>query len=350
MMNVFHASKGDLMSLIKQPSLTPFKTEKGFRYPQFWDIWKKHDRIHWTADEISLSKDIQDYQSASPREKKYIENVLRLFTQNEVVVGSGYATLLRIFKPVEVQAMLSGFMAREFTHIENYSLFTETIGLPDSFYSEFLEIPVMSTKTEYVDKARVKKLEEYKAMGLSEAETHKVYRKDVARMLAVYGGLTEGVSLMAQFAGLLKFQFLNKYPGLADINTFSIKEETLHNLGNSALFREFISENPDIWDDELKFDIYESAREIVSYEKALVEYLDPPHMTKDDLNRYIEYCADNALKELGMKPNWDTTSNPLPYMDDVVGAIQADFFSSRVTEYTKQLEGTWDQVSYDKWR
>lgn len=184
------------MSLIKQNGLAPFKTEKGFKYPQFWEYFKNHDRVHWTADEISLSKDASDFAKASLEEQEYIKGVLRLFTQNEVEVGKGYATLLRIFKPVEVQAMLSNFMAREYTHIENYSLFTETIGLPNSFYSEFLDIPVMSTKTEYLDKAKVHKFEDYKAMGLSDADTHKEFRRDIARMLGVYGGFTEGVSLI----------------------------------------------------------------------------------------------------------------------------------------------------------
>lgn len=338
------------MSLIKQNGLTPFKTDKGFKYGQFWEFYKKHDRLHWHAGEISLSKDIQDYDKASHEEQQFIQGVLRLFTQNEIEVEKGYATLLRIFKPVEVQAMLSNFMAREFTHIENYSLFTETIGLPNSFYSEFLDIPVMSTKTEYIEKAKVKKFEDYKAMGLSDAETHKEYRKDIARMLAVYGGFTEGVSLYAQFAALLKFQFDNKYPGLCDLNTFSIREEMIHHVGNSALFRQFISENQDIWDDEIKYEIYEAAREIVSYEHALIDYLNPPHMDKDELKKYVEYCADNALKELGMKANYNIAKNPLPYMDDVVGSIQADFFSARVTDYTKAVQGSWDQISYDNWK
>jgi ribonucleoside-diphosphate reductase beta chain len=338
------------MSLIKQNGLAPFKTDKGFIYPQFWEYYKNHDRIHWTADEISLSKDASDFAKASTEEQEYIKGVLRLFTQNEVEVGKGYATLLRIFKPVEVQAMLSNFMAREYTHIENYSLFTETIGLPNSFYSEFLDIPVMSTKTEYLDKAKVRKFEDYKAIGLSDADTHREYRRDIARMLGIYGGFTEGVSLMAQFAGLLAFQFQNKYPGLCDLNTFSIREETMHNLGNSELFRVFIEENPDIWDDELKFDIYEGAREIVAYEHALIDYLKPPHMSPEDLKQYVNYCADNALKELGMKPNWNIPKNPLPFMDDVVGTIQADFFAARVTDYTKQIQGSWSDISYDRWK
>lgn len=337
------------MSLIKQHGLPTFKPASGFKYPQFWDFYKKHDRIHWTAEEINLAKDIQDYNADTPANKEFIKSVMRLFTQNEVLVGHGYATMLRIFKPTEVQAMLANFNAREFTHIENYSLFTETIGIGDEIYTEFLDIPVMSTKCEYLDKAKVKKFEDYKAMGLSDAEVHKEYRRAIARMLAVYAGATEGISLMAQFAALLKYQFMNKYPGLCNIVEFSIKEETIHNLGNSALFRTFIAENMDIWDDVLKFDIYEAIREIVSYEHALIDYLNPPHMDKDDLKRYVEYCADNALKELGMKPNYDIATNPLPYMDDVVGVIQTDFFAGRVTEYTKQIQGSWDQITYTHW-
>lgn len=75
------------MSLIKQPSLTPFKSDKGFKYGHFWEYYTKHDRLHWTAAEINLAKDIQDYQSASDAERNYINGVLRLFTQNEIEVN-----------------------------------------------------------------------------------------------------------------------------------------------------------------------------------------------------------------------------------------------------------------------
>jgi|WetSurMetagenome_2_1015567.scaffolds.fasta_scaffold35042_2 ribonucleoside-diphosphate reductase beta chain len=338
-----------MSNLLKMNGISTFKSKSGFRYPEFWDFYKAHDRMHWTADEINLSQDIKDFAKASQEEKDFITNVLRLFTQNEIVVGTGYATMLRIFKPMEVQAMLSNFMAREFTHIENYSLFTETIGLPDAIYSEFLDIPIMATKTEYLDKAKVRKYEEYKSMNLSNTELDKVYRGDIARMVATYAGGAENISLMAQFAALLKFQFQGKYPGLCSIVEFSIKEETTHGVGNSALFRQFISENSDIWTDELKFDIYEAIRETVAYEKALVDYLNPPHMSKDDLKSYIEYRGDIALKELGMKPNWNIAANPLPYMDDVVGTVLTDFFSGTVTEYSKSVEGSWGDIEYDKW-
>lgn len=338
-----------MSNLIHINGIPTFKSAKGFRYGEFWEYYKLHDRQHWVAEAISLGKDIQDFEHASDKEKLDITNTMKLFTQQEVTVENGYATLLRIFKPMEVQAMLSNFMAREFTHIENYSLFTETIGLPNSIYSEFLSIPVMSNKTEYLDKAKVRKYEEYKAMNLTESQLDKVFRRDVARMLALYAGGAEGISLMAQFAALLKYQFDGKYPGLCQIVEYSIREESTHFIGNCHLFRTYISENPDIWDDELKYDIYQGIREMVAYEEALVDYFDYAHIANSDLKRYIQYRGDIALKELGMKSNWNTTVNPLPYMDDVVGTILTDFFSGRVTAYSKAVEGDWSQIDYSKW-
>ena len=113
----------------------------------------------------------------------------------------------------------------------------------------------------------------------------------------------------------------------------------MHLKGNAHIFRTFIVENPDIWDDALKYDIYQAFREIVSYEHALIDYINPKHMSIESLRRYVEYCADNALLELGMKRNYGIDKNPLPYMDDATGTILADFFSTTVTSYTKSVQG-----------
>ena len=338
------------MSLIKETGLPVFKTDSTFKYQWAWDFFKSQERKHWTSDEISLSQDVKDYQKASTEEQEFIKKVMQLFTTNEMMVaGRGYTTMLRIFKPMEVQAMLSSFNAREYIHIDNYSLFTETIGLPVSIYSDFLDIPIMQTKTEYVDKAKVKKYEDYKAMDLTNVEVDSIYRRDIARMLAVYAGFTEGVSLFAEFAMLMTFQEQGKYPGLCDIVIYSTREEYEHLQGNAQLFRTFIEENPDIWDDELKFDIYEAAREIVAYEHALIDYLEPPHVDKQVFKDYIEYMADNALAELGMKRNWNTTTNPVPFMDDILGVVLADFFSGTTTEYSNQIQGEWKAIDYSHW-
>lgn len=176
------------MSLIKQQGIPVYKTAQGFKYPWAIDYFEVHDVMVWHKSEYSLSQDIQDYARASGEEREFIISVMRLFVQNDVSAGVGYDTLLRIIKPTEVRLMLAGFNAREGTHVFNYANFTDTIGLPNSVYTEFLDIPVMSSKTEYMDKARVRKYEDYKAVGMSDAQVDNEFRRAVARMIAVYAG------------------------------------------------------------------------------------------------------------------------------------------------------------------
>lgn len=333
------------MSLLKQRGIPVYKTEQGFKYPWAIDYYKKHDIAVWHDHEYTLSQDIQDYAKASPEERKNLEDIMALFVQNDVEATTGYEALLRIMKPMEIRLMLGSSLAREGTHVFNYANFVETIGLPASTFTAFLDRPVMSIKMDYLEKAKVRKYEDYKAVGMSDAQVDNEFRRAVARMLAVYAGGLEGISLMAQFAMLLEYQFEGKYPGLCTIVEWSIKDEMMHLISNCHLFRVYIEENIDIWDDELKFDIYEAIREVVAHEHALIDSLGKGEKFK----RYVEYMADNALAELGMKKNW-FVANPLQYMDDVVGYQLTDFFSGSVTEYSKSVEGSWSDVTFDHWK
>ena len=169
-----------MMSLIKIQGIPVYKPAQGFKYPWAIQAWEEHDAMIWHKSEYTLSKDTQDYAKASDKEKEDITKIMRLFVQNDVQAGIGYVTMLRVFKPVEIQLMLSKFNAREGTHVYNYANFIDTIGLPSDIYTQFLDIPVMATKSEYIDKAKVKKYEDYKAMGMTDAQVDKEFRKAVA--------------------------------------------------------------------------------------------------------------------------------------------------------------------------
>ena len=343
------------MSLLKAN-----RTFKPMNYPKAYEYWEQHEKMHWLHDEVPLADDVADFNKAEEIERDFITNIMRLFTQNDVEVGHGYDVLLRIFKPTEVSMMLRGNAARENIHIAAYSLFTETLGFPDSFYQEYLEDQQMSDKIAFVEDSQVLKYEEYertyieitrgtpkgRLMNKSKEEYISYrYRQDIMYMLAVYATLTEGVSLFAQFAMLLKYQTQNKYKGLGTIVEWSIKDEEMHVTSNSWLFREFIKENPDVFDDVIKKRIYSAAREIVRKECDLVDELAPPHMDKVEVKEYIKYITDERLKLIGFKPNYNIEKNPLPFMEDLTGTVLTNFFESKVTEYTKgSLTGSWEDL------
>lgn len=336
------------MSLIKQ--ITKYPLYKPMRYTEAYDFYKKHEALHWLPEEVPLGEDVKDFKSCTFEEQQFITNILRLFTQNDVMVGSGYDTMLRIFKPTEVCMMLRSYAAREVIHIDSYSQLIDTLGLPESIYSEFLDIPVMECKVDYISKAKVKKLEYYKEVGLTDMEADVQFRKDVARMLAIYSTLTEGISLFGQFAMLLHYQLHNKFKGMCQIVTYSIRDEEEHCQGNAWLFKQFIKENLDIWNDELKRDIYEACRQIVSNEHILIDYLYATGICNtldiQDIKKYIMYIADRRLQLIGLKPNFNITTNPLPFMDTLLGNVElANFFEARSTEYSKgAMTGLWSDI------
>jgi ribonucleoside-diphosphate reductase beta chain len=342
------------MSLLKAS-----RVFKPMAYPEAFEHWKIHDRMVWHWDEVPLADDVADFNKADAKEKEFITEVMRLFTQNDIEVGHGYDVLLRIFKPTEVSMMLRGNADRESTHIAAYSLFTETLGFDDSFYSEFLEDELMAEKIEYVEQAQVKKYEEYekdwddrdyheyngKAFLVKEDYIEYRYKQDIIFMLAVYATVTEGVSLFAQFAMLLQYQMDNKYKGLGTIVEWSIKDEEQHVVSNSWLLRTFIEENPEVFDDNIKKRIYDAVRDVVAKEEELVDQLNPPHMDNEVVKQYIRYTADQRLKLIGFKANWNIPTNPLPFMEDITGTVLTNFFEGKVTEYSKSsLQGDWNGV------
>lgn len=335
-----------MTNLIKKEE-NVFKGKDGFSYPFYWTQYETHAiAMDWNINMIPLKEDLNDFKKASQEDKEVIKNIMLLFTQNEVSVGGGYIKLLEVFKHTEVRAWLATALNREFTHINAYSKFTETLGLKDEVYTEFINIPLMRDKIEYVEHAKVKRFKDYQAV-LTPKELDTKYRRDIAFMLAVYGGFTELVSLYAQFAMLMHFQEQNRFKGLCKIVEWSIRDEFHHGLTNSQLFKDFIKENLDIWDDELKSNIYEAGRRIVAYELELVDYINPTHINKDTLKDYIKYCANNALGHLALKPEYhEIVKNPLPFMDEITKDTMADFFTTVVTAYSNAVEGDFFELDF----
>ena len=361
-MSVYLVNKGEnLNNLLKVEDEYSYKP---FKYPEAYNFYSVHEDLHWTKNEIDLSSDVKDWNTKATEVDKFlITNILRTFTTNEVAVGSGYDAELRIFKPQEVKMMLRCFANRENIHIDAYSNFTDTVGEfnEDTFYNEWRQYECMEEKLEYIHKARVKHFYQYIDIirenhpDLTEDEIREkanfIFRQDVARMLAVYGGGTEGVMLFSQFAILMNFQRNGMFAGLSTTVDWSIRDENQHCEGHSWLFRTLIKENPEIWTDELKFDIYEAFREIIKLEDNFLDFAfslgEIKGLSLNDMKQYIRYIADRRLLELGMKPNFKVKDNPLPWMEEMINASSfSNFFDVKVTEYGKgTTKGDWEEAS-----
>ena len=306
------------------------KAYKPFAYPWAVELTKKHEEVHWVEDEAELSEDVQDWRTKlSVQEKDFIENILRLFTQSDVQVGSNYHEfLIPKMKNNEVRNMLASFANREGVHQRAYALLNDTLGLPEEDFHKFIEYKEMADKLDFMADSNITSLS-----GLALALAQSVFN--------------EGMSLFASFVMLLNFQRFGKMKGMGTIVEWSIRDETLHVQGNAKLFRTLCDEHPRIVNDELKSKIYQMARNAVKLEDRFIAlaYKDNKveGLEEEEVNEYIIHIADRRLLQLGLKAKFKAKENPLPWLDWVLNGVSHDnFFEKRVTEYSVAgMEGEW---------
>jgi len=280
-----------------------------------------------------MADDLKDYRSLDDNSKRLLGHIFRFFTQSDVDVCCGYAKhYLPTFKAPEVRMMLSAFAAMEAVHQEAYSQLLETLGFPEDEYQMFMDVQAMADKHEYLSN-----------FGM---ET----KKDIAKTVAVYSGFTEGVQLFSSFAILLNFPRHNLMKNMGQIVTWSIRDETLHVEGMTKIFKTYVRENPEIWNDELKYEIYCAAERVVELEDAFIDIAfnncEVKDLTAEEVKAYIRYIADRRLLQLGMKKIFNSESNPLPWLDYMINAVEhTNFFENRATEYARaSTTGNWQDI------
>ena len=309
---------------------------KPFDQPWMFDYYVQQNQMHWFPEDVPLHNDVKDWQELNDSEKNLLTQIFRLFTQSDVDVGSGYIDkYMRIFKKPEARMMMASFANMESIHQHAYSLLLDTVGMPELEYKAFAEYPAMADKHEYINKIKVTAKD----------------KESIAKALAVYSGFTEGLQLFSSFAILLNFPRFGKMKGMGQIITYSIRDESLNVEAMTKLFREFIKENIDLWTDDLKKEIYQACRDMVKLEDQFLNLVfkqgDIEGLTQDDMNKYIRYIADRRLLQLGLKPNYKVSKNPLTWLVDVLGVEHQNFFEGRATSYMKAgLRGNPEVVSF----
>ena len=310
--------------------LTPSYSYKPFRYPWAYDFWKRQQQIHWMPEEVPLGEDCKDWANKlTDEERNLLTQIFRFFTQSDVEVNDNYMErYARVFKPTEVKMMLSAFSNMETIHIAAYALLLETIGMPDTEFSAFLDYEAMKAKHDYMHGFGVE----------SEA--------DIARTLAMFGAFTEGLQLFASFAMLMNFPRFNKMKGMGQIVSWSVRDESLHCEGVIKLYHSFAKETgcvtPSVADD-----IIDCCKTVVGLEDKFIDLafeLGPVKgMTPTDIKQYIRYIADWRLGQLGLPTVYGVSEHPIPWLTALLNGVEhANFFEARATEYSKgATQGDW---------
>jgi ribonucleoside-diphosphate reductase beta chain len=334
------------MGLLKERSYY-----KPFKYHWAYEAFKVQSQLHWLPTEVPLHEDVADWKhKLNDSERHLLTNIFRFFTQADIDVASGYIEkFMPHFKAPELRMMMSTFASMEAIHIDAYSLLIETIGMPESTYKEFQEFVEMKEKHDYLWKFD-SFLPDLRESSSFEQNIEDLGIESLALDLAKFSAFSEGLQLFSSFVILLNFSRFGKMKQMGKIITWSVRDESLHVESMIKVFKTLIDENEWLWVDNFKKVLYDTCRDMVELEDKFIS-LAFSHgpiegLTEEEVKLYIRYIADRRLLQLGLKPNYGVSKNPLPWLDWMLnGSEHQNFFEGRATDYSKgALKGEWSNV------
>ena len=307
---------------------------KPFEYPELQQYVDGIQSTYWVHSEVDFSKDLHEYKTVLSETERYIiGTILKTFAQTEVHVADEFWSKMHEYMPKpEVFMVCASFTENEMRHALAYDKLNELLDLTD--YEAFLEDEVASARLENLMKIR----KDHKGSPST---------RDLCRTLAVFGGFTENVNLFSQFAILRSFSSngRNLLTNIADIIDWSQQDEKTHATCAIHLFNVLIKENPDVWDDELKADIYAAAKSTFDIEVNLIKQIfeqgELPNLTQDELINFMKARINQSLISMDLKSIFNIDEQLLKKMswfeDNFSALSHKDFFARRPTEYTKHL-------------
>lgn len=290
------------------------------RHPDLWAKYKQHMAVHWTPEEVDLSKDMKDWEKLNDNERHFIKHILGFFAGSDGIVMENLATrFMREVKWPEAKFFYSCQNLLEAVHSETYSL------LIDTYIQDKDEKTKILGATQTIP--CVKKKAEWALAWIDNNDA------DFATRLLGFAAV-EGIFFSGAFCAIFWLKQRGLMPGLTLSNEFIARDEGLHTDFACLLYSKIVNRLD-------KKVVHKIIREAVKIEKHFITKSLPCEligMNAKLMSQYIEFVADRLLLQLGYPKAYNST-NPFPFMECMSLENKDNFFEKRVSTYAKAAVG-----------
>jgi len=285
-------------------------------FPDIWKMYKQHEASFWTAEEIDLSSDKQDWEGLTDGARHFIKHVLAFFAASDGIVLENLCKRFMNDVQVPEARCFYGFQAMiENIHSETYSLLIDTYiqdeKEKDRLFRATETLPCVAKKADWC----------LKWIG-SEAS--------FAERLVAFAAV-EGIFFSGSFCAIYWIKKQGKMPGLTFSNELISRDEGLHTDFACLLYKHL--EHCRL-PEEVVAQIITSAVEI---EQEFICDAIPVRligMNSELMCKYIKFVADRLLYALGHNKIYGE-KNPFEFMEMISLQGKTNFFEKRVGEYAK---------------
>lgn len=296
------------------------------KYGDIWEFYKKAEASFWTAEEIDLSQDFNDWAKLNEGEQHFIKHVLAFFAASDGIVNENLAEKFLAEVQIPEARCFYGFqIAIENIHSETYSLLIDTyIKDPQEKHKLFHAIDTVPA---------VEKKAKWALKWINDA--------DFAERIVAFAAV-EGIFFSGSFCSIFWLKKRGLMPGLSFSNELISRDEGLHCDFACLLYKNYLQNK--LTEDRIR----EIICDAVMIEKEFICEALPVSligMNADLMSQYIEFVADRLLVALGYSKVY-FAENPFDFMELISLQGKTNFFEKRVAEYQKAgvMSGTQAQT------
>lgn len=290
---------------------------------EVYKIYKEHERIHWTADELDFVKDLEDYKRVSPEVRHSLETILKFFLPADGAVSENLIyRFIAETKEYEQMSMFISQLHRELIHAETYGL---------AFVTFMGDAVPMEEQLKSIGDSKCTKLK----MDFMEKWTNADEPK-YKRLLAF--ACAEGIFFCTLFAVIYWYGNENIFQNFFKANEFIAKDESMHKDFLCLLFNREVSKMPKGMSDSLVSEAQQIVRESIEIEDAFIEEMikgDMGSMSVESLKTYARMIADNLLSQINV-PIIYHAENPFTWIDKISFQRKSNFYETVVATYSRR--------------
>ena len=286
------------------------------KHHDIWEWYKKCEASFWTAEEIDLHQDLNDWNTKLNDDERYfIKHILAFFAASDGIVNENLAeNFVNEVQYSEAKFFYGFQIMMENIHSETYSLLIDTYVKDDkekdTLFKAIENFPAIKKKADW-------------ALKWIESDSF-------AERLIAFAGV-EGVFFSGSFCSIFRLKKRGLMPGLTFSNELISRDEGVHcdfavHLHNNHMINKVPKERIK----EILVDALNIEREFIT-ESLPVSLIG---MNAKLMTQYLEFVTERLLDQFGCEKEFNV-SNPFDFMDMINLQGKTNFFEKRVSEYQK---------------
>lgn len=305
------------------------------KYPIFEKLIEKQLSFFWRPEEVDVSKDRLDFQALPEHEKHIFLSNLKYQTLLDSVQGrSPNVALLPIVSIPELETWIETWAFSETIHSRSYThIIRNVTQSPEVIFDDIVSNDKINERADAVTKYYDELIEKVSIYNLYGEGKHVINGEEVRINLfelkkllylcIMSVNILEAIRFYVSFACSFAFAERELMEGNAKIIKLIARDEALHLSGTQHILNIMQDGKDDpemsIVAAQCEAEAIRMFEEAAQQEKEWAEYLFKDGsmigLNKDILCQYVEYITNIRMSAVGLKPIFETKSNPIPWIN-----------------------------------